>query len=122
VASPDPSREDPCVRAARREAIVVSVSALCALAWTVVSYSLMGFKAQGDQELRFVDLGGGVAFPDWVFWGIVIPWGICFVLGSIFALFFIQDTDLGEELEEQEEFLASEVSSEPGESGGGKAC
>ena len=59
-------------------------------------------------DLTFVHLGAGIAFPDWVFWGIIVPWLACFVFGGIFAFGWMQDADLGEELEEDDGFSGSE--------------
>ena len=42
-------------------------------------------------DLKFV-----FGFPDWVFWGIVCPWGVCVVISILFANFFMTDADLGE--------------------------
>jgi len=98
-----PFAEDPTIRAARREAIVVGCVVATALIYSSTTSYLMGYGAK-DRELRFVELGWGVAFPDWIFWGVVVPWGVCFVIGAIFAFGWMQDAELGEELEEEEEF------------------
>ena len=33
-------------------------------------------------------------FPDWVFWGIVVPWLVCTVVSIYIALFLIEDDPL----------------------------
>jgi hypothetical protein len=38
-------------------------------------------------------------FPDWVFWGIIVPWGICILLSTVFALRVMGDESLGEEID-----------------------
>ena len=94
--------EDPVVRSARREAIAVLSVAAVALIYTITTCYRMGFDAK-QHELKFVDLGAGIAFPDWVFWGIVVPWGVCFLISGVFAFGFMQDADLGEELPDGDE-------------------
>ncbi len=44
-------------------------------------------------------------FPDWVFWGIVVPWVVCSIFSLYFGATFVRDEDLGEELPEQEDEL-----------------
>ena len=39
--------------------------------------------------------------PDWVFWGIVLPWAICVGLSWLFARFFVRAEELGAEREEE---------------------
>jgi hypothetical protein len=46
-------------------------------------------------SLRFV-----LGFPDWVFWGLLVPWVICIVLSWWFSHVFMRDEDLGEDREE----------------------
>jgi hypothetical protein len=55
--------------------------------------------------LKFVHLFWGIAFPDWVFWGIVVPWGACFVVSWWFSYVFVKDADLGKELDEADEIF-----------------
>ncbi len=46
------------------------------------------------ESLEFpFDLG----IPDWVFWGIVIPWCICIVLSLIYCIFIFAEDDLNPE-------------------------
>ena len=96
-----PFEEDPTISAARREAIVVMGLVATTLIYSSTTSYLMGYGAK-DRELHFVELGWGVAFPDWIFWGVVVPWGVCFVIGAIFAFGWMQDAELGEELEEDD--------------------
>ena len=86
--------EHPVVRSARREAIVVFVIWVCALSYTVTYCYLNGYDRPAE-DLKFV-----LGFPDWVFWGIVAPWAVCFVLSYWFSYRFMRDEDLGKELEE----------------------
>lgn len=86
--------EDRVLKSARREAIVVFVTWVCALGYTVTYCYLNGYN-RPVEDLKYV-----LGFPDWVFWGIVAPWGVCAVVSWWFAYRFMQDEDLGEELDE----------------------
>ncbi|HMC67096.1 MAG TPA: DUF997 family protein [Gemmataceae bacterium] len=87
--------EDPVLRSSRREAIVVLLMWLGALAYTVTYCYLFGYN-RSFESLKFV-----WGFPDWVFWGIIAPWSVCLVLSYLFATFFMRDEDLGEDPEEE---------------------
>ncbi len=91
--------EDPLVRSARREAVVVLVAWICALAYTVTYCSLNGY-GRSWEDITWVHLVGGIAFPDWVFWGIVVPWTVCTLFSFWFSFGFMRDDDLGEEADE----------------------
>jgi hypothetical protein len=93
------STEDPVLRSARREAIVVFCIWLTAMIYTVTYCYLNGYGRTAE-GLTFV-----LGFPDWVFWGIVAPWSVCVVLSWWFGATFMRDEDLGEELPEQEDEL-----------------
>jgi hypothetical protein len=86
----NPPREDPAVTSARREAAVVAAIFTTAMCYTVlVSYWLGYHRAPGN--LTYI-----LGFPDWVFWGIVLPWIVCLGLSIWFGNAFVQDSDLGE--------------------------
>ena len=91
--------EDPVLRSARREALVVFATWLCALVYTVTYCARHGYNRSAD-DLQFV-----LGFPDWVFWGIVVPWGVCFVVSWWFSYVFMTDEDLGKELEESDDIF-----------------
>jgi hypothetical protein len=112
--------EDPVLRSARREALVVLLTWVCALTYTVGYCSLHAYSPSAPRtkdatvtgmeatqppprELAFVHLFWGIAFPDWVFWGIVVPWGVCFCVSWWFSYVYMTDADLGPELEETDE-------------------
>jgi hypothetical protein len=84
-----PPREDPAVTSARREAVVVFAIWLAALAWTVPYCYLNGYDRQ-PADLTLV-----LGMPDWVVWGILAPWGACWCLSLVFALWWMRDADLG---------------------------
>jgi hypothetical protein len=84
---PDVS-EDPLVTTGRREAVVVLTLFFVAVTYTVGYCAWFGYDRTLD-DLTFV-----LGFPDWVFWGIVVPWGICTVIGWFLSTFYMADTPL----------------------------
>jgi hypothetical protein len=92
-----PSTEDPVLRSARREAVVVFLIWLAAMTYTVTYCYLNGYN-RSVESLKFV-----LGFPDWVFWGIVTPWTLCVGFSLYFGHKYMRDEDLGEELPEQED-------------------
>ncbi len=80
--------EDPLLRSARREAIVSLVLAALALAYTVGYAALFGYERTGE-SLTFV-----LGIPDWVFWGIVVPWIACLGASWWFSFWFVEDDTL----------------------------
>lgn len=91
--------DDPVLRSAKRESLVVLATWLSAMAWTVTYCYLHGY-GRAPESLTFV-----LGFPDWVFWGIVAPWVVCAAFSTYFGHTFVRDEDLGEELPEQEDEL-----------------
>ncbi|HXT57442.1 MAG TPA: DUF997 family protein [Pirellulales bacterium] len=83
--------EDPLLRNARREALVVLGVWLAAFVYTVGYCYAFGYGRDPD-TLSFV-----LGFPDWVFWGVVTPWSACTAISIWFALAFMSDDDLGPE-------------------------
>ena len=45
----------------------------------------------------------GLGIPDWVFYGVAVPWGICIILSFVYGLFIFTEDDLSAgSLEEKE--------------------
>lgn len=86
-----PPREDPLLRNARREAFLALGMWLVAMTYTITYCYLHGY-GRAPESLTFV-----LWFPDWVFWGIVAPWGVCVVVSTVFAFFVMGDESLGED-------------------------
>ncbi len=84
-----PLSEDPLLRSARREALVVGVTWVCAMSWSVGYCAWFGYGRSID-GLTFV-----WGIPDWVFWGIVAPWLACIAFSFFFGARFMGDDDLG---------------------------
>jgi fatty acid desaturase len=85
--------EKTLVRAAGREAALALSIWLVAMLYTVIYCYLNGY-GRSVESLTFVWW-----FPDWVFWGIVLPWGICVLLSTVFALAVMGGESLGEEID-----------------------
>ena len=94
MASPS---EDPVLRSGRREALVVLVIWLTAMAYTVTYCQLYGY-GRSVESLTFV-----LGFPDWIFWGVVVPWLTCLAVSWWFAYVFMTDASLGEDPDESSE-------------------
>jgi uncharacterized membrane protein YhdT len=91
--------EDPVLVSARREALLVFAIWLAACAYSVGVCYQFGYSRDAA-TLTYV-----LGFPDWVFWGVVVPWTVCTVLCFVLSQFVITDEDLGEE--QAEENIAS---------------
>jgi hypothetical protein len=98
-------REDPVLQSARREALLVLLIWLGACIYTVGYCYTFGY-GRDAATLRYV-----LGFPDWVFFGIVVPWTVCTGLCFVLSHFVIRDEELGEE---QSEVELNQASSAPG--------
>lgn len=94
---PDAARVDPLVRSAFREALLVSGIWFTAAVWSITVCYTMGYR-QTPAELRLV-----LGFPDWIFYGIVVPWTTCTVISCWFGLVFVRDGDLGVEVPNEDD-------------------
>ncbi len=82
---------DPLLSSSRREALIVFAIWLGAAIYTVTVCYYMGYGRTSD-DLHFV-----LGIPDWVFWGIVIPWMGCLILNGWFSFWYMTDGDLEQE-------------------------
>jgi Protein of unknown function (DUF997) len=83
--------EDPVLVNGRREALIVFATWICAMAYTI-GYCLIHGYGRKVEDLQYV-----WGFPDWVFWGIVVPWAVCIAFSCVFASIWMRDEDLGED-------------------------
>ena len=81
---------DPVLRSSRREAAVTLLVFTAALVYTVVYCSRHGYD-RPVESLTFV-----LGFPDWVFWGILVPWGVCTVVSCAMSFAGMADHALEE--------------------------
>ena len=49
-----------------------------------------------------VSIGLVLGMPDWVFWSVVLPWGLSLVFSFWFCFFYMSDDDLGRDPEEND--------------------
>jgi hypothetical protein len=87
------SHEDPLVTSSRREALIVTAVFLAAMAYTLVYCGINGYGR--DAEITPLVFG----FPNWIFYGVIVPWVICTTVSIVYALLFITDDPLGEAAE-----------------------
>jgi uncharacterized membrane protein YhdT len=85
--------DNPLLRSARREASWTVAIWFCALVYTVGYCAYRGYGREFD-TLSFV-----FGFPDWVFWGIMAPWGVCYAISALFAFVVMQDAPLEDDAE-----------------------
>jgi hypothetical protein len=96
--------EDPVLTSSRREALITFAIWLTACIYSISVCYRYGYGRDAT-TLTYV-----LGFPDWIFYGVVLPWTVCTVLCFIMSYFVIADGELGEEqAEEQIEARASEA-------------
>ncbi len=90
-------KTDPLVHSSIREAILVTGIWLAAAIWSISVCYTMGYHRAAD-DLKLV-----LGFPDWIFWGVVIPWTTCTIVSIVFGLIFVRDGDLGKDIEDADD-------------------
>jgi hypothetical protein len=88
-----PPPVDPVLKAARREALIALGTWLVAMIYTITYCYFNGYN-RSVESLTFV-----LWFPDWVFWGIVVPWGVCILFSTVFAFRIMGSESLGEDVD-----------------------
>ena len=88
-------REDPVLTSARREAWLVFAIWLVACIYSISVCYRYGY-GRDAATLTYV-----LGFPDWIFWGVVVPWSACTAACFVMAYYVITDEDLGEEQVEE---------------------
>lgn len=83
---------DPVFKNASREAKAALVLFAAVFVWVL---GVAAWKGYGRTEVAFV-----LGFPDWIFWGVILPWIACLVVSIFFGLRFMKDDDLGPEKRE----------------------
>lgn len=95
-AHPSNDELDPVYRHTRAEAVIILIVWAACLVWTVGYCTTHGY-AEPDGPIDTV-----LGMPAWIFWGVLTPWATATVFSIVFALCFIKDDDLGEDLAEAE--------------------
>lgn len=75
----------------RREAWVALAAWLAAMVYSVGYCYLHGYQ-RTPENLTFV-----LGMPDWIFWGVAIPWVGCFLFSVWFAMGFMQDAPMDDD-------------------------
>jgi hypothetical protein len=88
--------EDPVLTSSRREAVLVLAIWVVACAYSIGVCYRFGYDRDAS-TLTYV-----LGFPDWIFWGVVLPWTTCTLLSLLLSNFVIRDDDLGEEQSEEQ--------------------
>jgi len=81
--------ENPLLISARREAVVVL------LMWLTTGVYSVGYCAWFGYGRTTADLHFVLGFPDWIFWGVVVPWVTCAVISLVISNFYMTDEDMG---------------------------
>ena len=93
---PEPAgKEQQLLRHARREGLVILAAWALALAWSVGYSRLNGWYGRPVGEIHLI-----LGMPDWVFWGVAVPWAVCLAFTVWFCFRFMTDDDLGQDPDE----------------------
>src|ERR1043166_255807 len=88
--------EDPVLTSSRREALLVLAIWLAACVYSISVCYKLGY-GRDAATLTYV-----FGFPDWIFFGVVVPWPVCSVLSFVLSYFVMRDDYLGEEQSEEQ--------------------
>jgi hypothetical protein len=91
---------DPVLLSSFREMLVVLAVWIAAGVWSIGYCYTRGYISSDGtlgRPIKFI-----YGFPDWVFWGIVVPWVLCALASLFVSLFVMRDEDLGVDPEEEE--------------------
>ena len=91
-----PGKEQQLLRHARREGLLIMAVWAVALVWSVGAGWFLGYDRRADE------IGLILGMPDWVFWAVVLPWGLALVFSVWFCFAFMADDDLGRDPAEDE--------------------
>jgi hypothetical protein len=80
------------LESSRREATFVVVVWMLACLYTVGYCGLFGYRAHPAAPPPLI-----MGIPDWVCWGVLVPWTVVLALTVWFAFWGMSDVDLGEE-------------------------
>ncbi len=118
--------DDPIYHNALREAKFITFLWTCCFFYTVIYCYLYGYltheslpsstgPAVGqvvgllesfNRDPQSVSYPLGLGIPDWVFYGVVLPWGVCVVISVWYCLVMFVEDDLSDSAGETEESTA----------------
>jgi hypothetical protein len=90
-----PGKEQRLLRHARREGLLIMAVWAAALLWSV-GFSYLSGYGRGADEVGLI-----LGMPDWVFWGVVLPWALCLAFSVWFCFAYMADDDLGRDPDEE---------------------
>jgi hypothetical protein len=93
-ADASPAGEQRLLRHARREGRLILLVWAAALVWSVSAGYLGGYGREP------ADIALVLGMPDWVFWSVVLPWGLCLLFSVWFCFAYMADDDLGRDPDE----------------------
>ncbi len=123
VTKPDGNyQEDPIYRNSLREARMILILWACCMVYTVAYCYLFGFMSHEplptatgpaigelvgpleafNRDPDSVTYPLGLGIPDWIFYGVALPWVVCTVLSFVYGLFIFAEDDLSDESEKEE--------------------
>jgi hypothetical protein len=88
------AREQQLLRHARREGWTIMVVWAVSLVWSVGSAYVLGYHRDAA-DIRLI-----LGMPDWVFWSVALPWGLCLLFSAWFCFAYMADDDLGRDADE----------------------
>lgn len=86
--------DDPTLRNTRREGWIIFSAWALATTYCCTYYYLFGLSRPG-RLLGREDVHAIYGIPSWFVFGVLLPWGVCFVFTIIFAGFVMREDDLG---------------------------
>jgi hypothetical protein len=93
-----PNKEQTLLRHARREGLVILTLWLACLVWSVTTGYAWGYRRPAAEMTLILGI------PDWIFWSVVLPWGLCLAFSVWFCFRFMADDDLGKDPEEEQHY------------------
>ena len=90
--NPSPPRganEQQLLRHARREALLIMIVWAVSLVGSVAVSYFLGYHPEAASVRPIFGM------PVWVFWGVAVPWVLCFLFSIWFCFFYMADDDLG---------------------------
>ncbi len=117
------SSNQPLLSHARREAVMMLGLWLLCLIYTTGYCYLRGYQSHEpdpattgidiaeilvvppgfERDVSTLTLPLGLGIPDWVFYGIILPWLVCIGVTFIFAFCVFQEDDLGHQPGDEQE-------------------
>lgn len=92
----DHPQSNPTLLRSRREALIIMAAYVVAMTWTGVVCYFWGY----GRDPATISFPLGLGIPDWVFWGIIVPWMASNVFTAWFTLGYMVDEQLAAEDED----------------------